>query len=194
MLQSTLQAQDAESKKLGQSHTTACFSLQLEDELAHAHKALDERETASSKCDGVIDRLHVENHEAVQTQVRLNVSEKFDTTQTGLSVAEAEIAVDKAPVHYLLVIFVFACYYFSLASASLSKGSKSHGEWGARHKGNTSNSASAGCWSRAKPVTNLTLLDFQSCAMLAVLADQEFVDAIEHLTISEEPKAVAVAA
>ncbi|TFY83176.1 hypothetical protein EWM64_g830, partial [Hericium alpestre] len=45
---------------------------------------------------------HAENRElasqlAAQTQARLNVSEKLDTAQTGLRVAEAEIGVDKTP-------------------------------------------------------------------------------------------------
>ncbi|ETW85083.1 hypothetical protein HETIRDRAFT_470129 [Heterobasidion irregulare TC 32-1] len=116
--QSALQSMEAESKKLGESHTTARFSLQLEvdrlkrdlerleDELSRARKELDERETRSRERGGIVDKLHAENRElasqlATQTQARLNLSEKLDTTQAGLSAAESELAAFRTRVHEL---------------------------------------------------------------------------------------------
>ncbi|OBZ75317.1 Anucleate primary sterigmata protein B [Grifola frondosa] len=108
-VQTVLQNLEAESKKLGESHTTARFSLQLEvdrlkrdverleDELARARKELDDREGKSRDRDSVIDKLHSENRDlasqlAAQTQARLNVSEKLDDVQGNLRTAEAEVA------------------------------------------------------------------------------------------------------
>jgi chromosome segregation ATPase len=107
-LQGALQTTEAESRKLGESHTTARFSLQLEadrlrrdlerleDELARARKELDDRETKTRERDGVFDKLHAENRElaaqlAAQTQARLNVAEKLDAAQAGAASAEAEL-------------------------------------------------------------------------------------------------------
>ncbi|KAI0062162.1 hypothetical protein BV25DRAFT_1886017 [Artomyces pyxidatus] len=117
-VQSALQSMEAESKKLGESHTTARFSLQLEvdrlkrdlerleDELARTRKDLDERATKSRERDSVVDNLHTENRElasqlAVQTQARLNVSEKLDATQASLSAAESELATFRSRVQDL---------------------------------------------------------------------------------------------
>ncbi|PCH38489.1 hypothetical protein WOLCODRAFT_115591 [Wolfiporia cocos MD-104 SS10] len=108
-VQHALEALEAESKKLGESHTTARFSLQLEvdrltrdlarveDELARARRDLGDREGRTRERDSVIDKLHVENRElaaqlAAQTQARLNISEKLDEATAGLKTAEAEAA------------------------------------------------------------------------------------------------------
>lgn len=107
-VQSSLEALETESKKLGETHTTARFSLQLEvdrlkrdlerleDDLARARKELYDREGKGRERDGVIDKLHAENRElssqlAAQTQARLNVSEKLDEAQASLRGAEAEM-------------------------------------------------------------------------------------------------------
>ncbi|KAA1475865.1 hypothetical protein DENSPDRAFT_842743 [Dentipellis sp. KUC8613] len=117
-LQNGLQSMEAESKKLGESHTTARFSLQLEvdrlkrdlerleDELARARKDLDDRETKSRERDSVVDKLHAENRDlssqlAAQTQARLNVSEKLDTAQANLTAAESELSALRTRVHEL---------------------------------------------------------------------------------------------
>ncbi|KAI0761493.1 hypothetical protein BD413DRAFT_485884 [Trametes elegans] len=108
-VQTALQTLEADNKKLGESHTTARFSLQLEvdrlrrdverleDELARARKELDDREGKGRDRDGVIDKLHAENRDlaaqlAAQTQARLNLSEKLDDSQASLRSAEAETA------------------------------------------------------------------------------------------------------
>ena len=108
-VQTALQTLEADNKKLGESHTTARFSLQLEvdrlrrdverleDELARARKELDDREGKGRDRDGVIDKLHAENRDlaaqlAAQTQARLNVSEKLDDAQASLRTAESETA------------------------------------------------------------------------------------------------------
>ena len=108
-LQAALTSQEAAAKSQGEHATTARFSLQLEadrlkrdlerleDELARVRKELHERETRMRERDGVIDTLHTENRElsaqlAVQTQARLNATEKLDLVQSSLSTAEAEVA------------------------------------------------------------------------------------------------------
>lgn len=108
-VQTALQTLEADNKKLGESHTTARFSLQLEvdrlrrdverleDELTRARKELDDREGKGRDRNGVIDKLHAENRDlaaqlAAQTQARLNVSEKLDDTQASLRAAESETA------------------------------------------------------------------------------------------------------
>ena len=108
-VQTALQTLEADNKKLGESHTTARFSLQLEvdrlrrdverleDELARARKELDDREGKGRDRDSVIDKLHAENRDlaaqlAAQTQARLNVSEKLDDAQASLRTAESETA------------------------------------------------------------------------------------------------------
>jgi chromosome segregation ATPase len=108
-LQAALTAQEATAKSQGEHATTARFSLQLEadrlkrdlerleDELARVRKELHERETRMRERDGVIDTLHTENRElsaqlAIQTQARLNATEKLDLVQSSLSTAEADVA------------------------------------------------------------------------------------------------------
>lgn len=113
-----LQTLEAESKRAGETHTTAKFSLQLEvdrlqrdlerleTDLARARKDLEERENKGRDRDNVLDKLHAENRDlaaqlAAQTQARLNLSEKLDDTQSGFKVAEAEIATLRARVQEL---------------------------------------------------------------------------------------------
>ncbi|KAG5716254.1 Anucleate primary sterigmata protein B [Termitomyces sp. T112] len=114
-VQTALQTLEAESKRLGETHTTARFSLQLETdrlkrdlerveaELCRARKELDDKDTRSRDRDGALDKLHAEKRElegqlAVQTQARLNISEKLDGVQTTLRTAEGEITIYKAKV------------------------------------------------------------------------------------------------
>ncbi|KAK0205654.1 hypothetical protein IW262DRAFT_1464386 [Armillaria fumosa] len=114
-VQTALRTLESESKRAGETHSTAQFSLQLEvdrlkrdlerveDELARARKELDERESRGRDRDGDLDKLHGENRElstqlAAQTQARLNVSEKLDMVQGNLRAAEAEVAAFKARV------------------------------------------------------------------------------------------------
>lgn len=114
-VQQALQTIETESKKLGESHTTARFSLQLEvdrltrdvdrleDDLKRARKDLDDREGKGRDRDGVIDKLHAENRDlasqlAAQTQARLNMSEKLDDAQEGLKTAETEVSALRTKV------------------------------------------------------------------------------------------------
>lgn len=103
----SLQTLENESKRAGETHTTAKFSLQLEvdrlqrdlerleGDLARARKDLEERDDKGRDRDSVLDKLHAENRDlatqlAAQTQARLNLSDKLDDTQSGLKAAEAE--------------------------------------------------------------------------------------------------------
>ncbi|KAH9483481.1 Spindle pole body protein pcp1 [Psilocybe cubensis] len=114
-VQSALQALEAESKRLGETHTTTRFSLQLEtdrlkrdlerleDELTRARKELDDREAKNRDRDSVVDRLHAEKRDlesqlAAQTQARLNLSEKLDGSIANLKASEAEIVGYKAKI------------------------------------------------------------------------------------------------
>ncbi|THH29016.1 hypothetical protein EUX98_g5172 [Antrodiella citrinella] len=114
-VQQALQTLEAESKKLGESHTTARFSLQLEvdrlkrdidrleDDLKRARKDLDDREGKGRDRDSVIDKLHSENRDlatqlAAQTQARLNVSEKLDAAQNDLKANETEVTALRTKV------------------------------------------------------------------------------------------------
>lgn len=114
-VQTALQTLEQESKKLGESHTTARFSLQLEvdrlkrdverleDELQRARKELDDRDGKGRDREGVLDKLHAENRDlaaqlAAQTQARLNVTEKLDGVQAALKTAEAEVATLRTKV------------------------------------------------------------------------------------------------
>ncbi|KII89526.1 hypothetical protein PLICRDRAFT_160873 [Plicaturopsis crispa FD-325 SS-3] len=114
-VQTALQTIEAESKRAGETHTTARFSLQLEvdrlkrdierleDELARARKDLDERDGKSRDRDGALDKLHAENRDlasqlAAQTQARLNVSEKLDGVQSSLRTSESELATMRSRV------------------------------------------------------------------------------------------------
>lgn len=117
-VQGSLQTIEFESKRLGETHTTARFSLQLEvdrlkrdlerleDELSRARKDLDDRETKSRDRDTAIDKLHADNRDlasqlAAQTQARLNASEKLDAVQASLRTAESEVATFRSRVNEL---------------------------------------------------------------------------------------------
>jgi chromosome segregation ATPase len=106
-VQTALQTLEAESKRLGETHTTARFSLQLEadrlkrdlerveDELVRARKDLDDKDARHRERDSMLDKLHVENRElasqlSAQTQARLNISEKLDATMANLKSAESD--------------------------------------------------------------------------------------------------------
>ncbi|KAH7911120.1 hypothetical protein BJ138DRAFT_29977 [Hygrophoropsis aurantiaca] len=108
-VQNTLRSLEADSKQLGESHTTAKFSLELEvdrlkrdvqrleHELELSRTDLAERESKSRDRNDVIDKLHGEIRElaaqlASQTQARLNLSEKLDTTQASLKVSDTELS------------------------------------------------------------------------------------------------------
>jgi len=112
-VRSALQTLEGDSRRLGENHTSARFSLQLEsdrlkrdlerleDELARARKDLDDKETKNRDRDSVVDRLHVENRDlasqlAAQTQARLNLSDKVDLLIANLKVAEGDAASYKA--------------------------------------------------------------------------------------------------
>ncbi|KAI5899088.1 uncharacterized protein SCHCODRAFT_02604140 [Schizophyllum commune H4-8] len=107
-VQQALQTLEAESKRLGESHTTARFSLQLEvdrlkrdlerleDELSRARKELAEKEARSFDHNSVLDKLHAENRDlasqlAAQTQAKLNTTEKLDVAQASLKAKEDEL-------------------------------------------------------------------------------------------------------
>ncbi|KAF4604411.1 hypothetical protein EYR40_001591 [Pleurotus pulmonarius] len=114
-VQNALQTIEAESKRAGETHTTARFSLQLEvdrlkrdlerleGELARARKELEDKDSKGRDRDGVVDRLHAENRDlatqlAAQTQARLNITEKLDTTQASLKAAEAQVATFRSRI------------------------------------------------------------------------------------------------
>jgi chromosome segregation ATPase len=114
-VQTALQTLEAESRKLGETHTTARFSLQLEvdrlkrdverlqDELSRARKDIEERETAHRERDAAFDKLHAENRDlasqlASQTQARLNVAEKLDGVQASLRTAESELVTFRSRI------------------------------------------------------------------------------------------------
>lgn len=114
-VQSSLQTLEAESKRLGETHTTARFSLQLEadrlkrdlerveDELGRARKELEEREGRGREREGALDGLHADNRDlrsqlAAQTQARLNIAEKLDKVQGDWRAAEAEAGAMKTRV------------------------------------------------------------------------------------------------
>lgn len=111
-VQTALKGIESESKKLGESHSTAQFSLQLEvdrlkrdlarveSELSRARKELEDRESKGRDRDGTLDKLHAENRDlakdlAMQTQARLNLSEKLDGVQNSLKTTEGELATCK---------------------------------------------------------------------------------------------------
>ncbi|KAF8635594.1 hypothetical protein AX15_000239 [Amanita polypyramis BW_CC] len=115
-VQSVLRTMEQESKRLGETHTTARFSLQLEvekmtrdleraqDDLTRVRRELEEKENRTKEREGAIDKLHAENRElashlAAQTQARLNVSEKLDSVQATLKGVEKELSSAKARVH-----------------------------------------------------------------------------------------------
>lgn len=117
-VQASLQGIESESKRLGETHTTARFSLQLEvdrlkrdlermeDELARARKDSDDRESKSRDRENAIDKLHADNRDlasqlAAQTQARLNATEKLDSVQGTLRSTESELATFRARVNDL---------------------------------------------------------------------------------------------
>ncbi|KAJ7658940.1 hypothetical protein B0H17DRAFT_1171833 [Mycena rosella] len=108
-VQAALQALEGESRRAGETHSSARFSLELEvdrvkrdlerveAELARARAELAERESRGRGRDEVIDGMHAEILElkgevSAQTQARLNVSERLDGVQASLKAAEAEVA------------------------------------------------------------------------------------------------------
>ncbi|KAF8129354.1 hypothetical protein EV363DRAFT_1584743 [Boletus edulis] len=117
-VQDALKAKEEESKKLGDSHTTAKFSLQLEvdrlkrdiqtleDALTRSRQDIAAREGNTRERDLTIDKLHNEVRDLTtrlgnQTQSRLHISEKLDTTQASLRTAESEVFTLRAKVHEL---------------------------------------------------------------------------------------------
>ncbi|PFH53520.1 hypothetical protein AMATHDRAFT_1175 [Amanita thiersii Skay4041] len=114
-VQSSLKALEQESRSLGESHTTARHSLQLEldrakndlerlkEEVARARKDLDEKDNKLREKEERIDDLHAENRDlasqlASQMQAKLNASEKLDSVQATLKVVENELANARARV------------------------------------------------------------------------------------------------
>jgi chromosome segregation ATPase len=108
-VQSSLQTLEAESKRAGETHTTARFSLQLEvdrlkrdlerleDDLARSRQEVGDRESRNREKDDTIDQLHTQNQALAsqlgeQTQARLNVTDKLDIVQGNLRSAESELA------------------------------------------------------------------------------------------------------
>src|SRR6266550_43968 len=117
-VQDALKAKEKESKLLGESQTTARFSLQLEvdkitrdhqraqEDLLSARKAVEDKEKRIREKEEIIDGLHAEKLElksqlAAQTQAKLNVSEKLDSVQATLKGTENEISNARARIHEL---------------------------------------------------------------------------------------------
>lgn len=117
-VQDALKTNDETSKKLGESHTTAKFSLQLEvdrlkrdiqtleDALTRARQDITEREGTTRERDATIDKLHNEVRDLTtrlgnQTQARLHLSEKLDSVQASSKGAESELATYKSRVNDL---------------------------------------------------------------------------------------------
>ncbi|KAF7297265.1 Rpa49 subunit specific to nuclear RNA polymerase I [Mycena indigotica] len=108
-VQAALTTLEGESKRAGETHTTAKFSLELEvdrlkrdlerleSELARARSELSDGESRGRGRDEVMDAMHAEilqlkGEVSAQTQARLNVSERLDAVQASLKAAEAEVA------------------------------------------------------------------------------------------------------
>ena len=117
-VQQALQTLEAESKKLGETHTTARFSLQLEtdrmkrdmerleSELARARQDLSDKDLKTRDRDSSLDKLHAENRDlqtqlGVQTQARLNVADKLDVVLANLKGKEEEVGTLKKRVNEL---------------------------------------------------------------------------------------------
>ncbi|KAF8806084.1 hypothetical protein BYT27DRAFT_7339311 [Phlegmacium glaucopus] len=117
-VQQALKNLEAERKRLGETHTTARFSLQLEtdrmkrdmerleSELARARQDLSDKDVKSREHDSSLDKLHAENRDlqtqlGVQTQARLNVSEKLDLVLANLKGKEEEVGALKKRVNEL---------------------------------------------------------------------------------------------
>ncbi|KAI6027197.1 hypothetical protein EDC04DRAFT_3142904 [Pisolithus marmoratus] len=112
-VQDALTANEEASKRLGESHTTAKFSLQLEvdrmrrdlqtleDALTRARQDIAEREGTTRERDATIDKLHSEVRDLTtrlgnQTQARLHLSEKLDSVQASFKATESELATYRA--------------------------------------------------------------------------------------------------
>ncbi|KAJ7318089.1 hypothetical protein DFH08DRAFT_789896 [Mycena albidolilacea] len=108
-VQAALQTLEGESRRAGETHSSARFSLELEvdrfkrdlerveAELARARAELAERDSRGRGRDEIMDAMHAEilalkGEVSAQTQARLNVSERLDSAQVSLKAAEAEIA------------------------------------------------------------------------------------------------------
>jgi chromosome segregation ATPase len=107
-VQSVLRDMEQRSKEIGETHTTARFSLQLEvdrlkrdvdrleDELVRARKDVGDREGTTRDREDLIHKLQLEVQQLTaqlntQTQARLGISEKLDSTQSNLKATEAEL-------------------------------------------------------------------------------------------------------
>ncbi|KAG1862646.1 hypothetical protein F4604DRAFT_1929402 [Suillus subluteus] len=107
-VQNALRDMEQRSKELGETHTTARFSLQLEvdrlkrdvdrleDELSRTRKDVGDREGTTRDREDLVHKLQLEVQQLTtqlntQTQARLNLSEKLDTTQSSLKTTEAEL-------------------------------------------------------------------------------------------------------
>lgn len=107
-VQNALRDMEQRSKELGETHTTARFSLQLEvdrlkrdvdrleDELSRTRKDVGDREGTTRDREDLIHKLQLEVQQLTtqlntQTQARLSLSEKLDSTQSGLKTTEAEL-------------------------------------------------------------------------------------------------------
>lgn len=116
--QDALKTKEKESKLLGETHTTARFSLQLEvekmtrdleraqDDVLRAKKDVEDKERRIREKEEMIDSLHAEKLQlksqlAAQTQAKLNVSEKLDSVQATLKGTENEITNARARIHDL---------------------------------------------------------------------------------------------
>ena len=117
-VQQALQTLEAESKRLGETHTTARFSLQLEtdrmkrdmerleSELARARQDLSDKDVKTRERDASLDKLHADNRDlqtqlGMQTQARLNVAEKLDVVLANLKGREEEVGALKKRVNEL---------------------------------------------------------------------------------------------
>ncbi|KAG0701548.1 hypothetical protein DFH29DRAFT_925819 [Suillus ampliporus] len=117
-VQNALRDMEQRSKELGETHTTARFSLQLEvdrlkrdvdrleDELSRARKDVGDREGTTRDREDLIHKLQLEVQQLTtqlntQTQARLNLSEKLDSTQGSLKTAEAELFGHRTKVNEL---------------------------------------------------------------------------------------------
>ncbi|KIK25320.1 hypothetical protein PISMIDRAFT_642324 [Pisolithus microcarpus 441] len=112
-VQDALTVNEEASKRLGESHTTAKFSLQLEvdrlrrdvqtleDALTRARQDIAEREGTTRERDATIDKLYNEIRDLTtrlgnQTQARLHLSEKLDSLQASLKTTESELVTYRA--------------------------------------------------------------------------------------------------
>jgi len=103
-VQNALRDMEQRSKELGETHTTAWFSLQLEvdrlkrdvdwleDELGRARRDLGDREGKTRDREDLIHTLQLEVQQlTTHTQARLSLSEKLDSTQNSFRTSEAEL-------------------------------------------------------------------------------------------------------